>query len=579
MKNLRSFFMSTLNHPETQAPADDLAEQETNSFADILSDFEQSHGGEERSESIQGTIVSITADAILVDIGRKTEGALTLADWREANSGEENAEPVRGQVIPVNIGPRNAEGYYQLSTIKVARPRDWSGLEAAFAEKHTVVGKVVEQVKGGFRVDIGVRAFMPASRSGVRDADDMPKLVDQEIQCRITKLDPDKEDVVVDRRVIMEEEQGRKREEAFGKLTEGSVIKGRVRSVMDFGAFLDLGGVDGLLHVMDLSWSRVGKVSDVVKVGDELEVKLLKIDPATKKISLGLKQLQEEPWTIAARTFAQGQRVSGTVSRLTDFGAFVELMPGVDGLIHLSEMSWDKRVRKPGDVVKVGDRVDVHVLLVNTADRRISLGLKQALGDPWAEVPTKYPVGTVVEAAVTNLTNFGAFVDLGEGIEGMIHISDITNEKRLEHPKDMLAKGRTVKAAVLEVDRDKRRIRLGMKQLEPTTIDHYIAEHHPGDTISGRLVEVQPTFVKVELGEGVIARCQLKAPEKKDEVAAAPSSADVSTLSAMLSAKWKQGGATEASGNKDGLKTGQIHSFKIVSLDPAKRLIDLQLAH
>lgn len=572
IKSNPKFFMSTLN-PETQDPVDLNAEQEDNSFADILSDFEQSHGGEERSESIQGTIVSVTAETILVDIGRKTEGSLPLAAWREANS----EEPVRGQVIPVNIGPRNAEGYYELSTIKISRPRDWSGLEAAFAEKRTVVGTVAEQVKGGFRVDIGVRAFMPASRSGVRDADDMPKLVGQEIQCRITKLDTEKEDVVVDRRVIIEEEQGRKREEAFGRLAEGAVVNGRVRSVMDFGAFLDLGGVDGLLHVMDLSWSRVGKPSDVVKVGDEVEVKILKIDPNTKKVSLGLKQLQEEPWTVAARTFEQGQRISGTVSRLTDFGAFVELMPGVDGLIHLSEMSWDKRVRKPGDVVKVGDRVDVLVLQVNATDRRISLGLKQALGDPWADIPTKYPAGSVVEGAVTNLTNFGAFVDLGDGIEGMIHISDITNEKRLEHPKDMLAKGQTVKATVLEVDREKRRIRLGMKQLEPTHIDHYIAEHKTGETVSGRLVEVQGTAVKVELGEGVVARWVIKASEQKEEAKVA-AGADVSTLSAMLSAKWKQGGAGETSGGKDGLKAGQVRSFKIVDIDPAKKLINLELA-
>jgi len=517
--------------------------------------------------------VSVTADNILVDIGRKTEGSLSLATWRESNT----EEPLRGKTIPVNVGPRNSEGYYELSTIKVARPRDWSGLETAFADKRTVVGTVIEQVKGGFRVDVGVRAFMPASRSGVRDADDMPKLVGQEIQCRITKLDTDKEDVVVDRRVIIEEEQGRKREEAFGKLTEGAIVKGRIRSVMDFGAFLDLGGVDGLLHVMDLSWSRVAKVSDVVKVGEELEVKILKIDPTTKKVSLGLKQLQEEPWTVAANTFSQGQRVPGTVSRLTDFGAFVELMPGVDGLIHLSEMSWDKRVRKPADVVKVGDRVDVLVLQVNAADRRISLGLKQALGDPWADIPVKYPVGSIVEGAVTNLTNFGAFVDLGDGVEGMIHISDITNEKRLEHPKDMLAKGKTVKATVLEVDREKRRIRLGMKQLEPTSIDHYIAEHNAGDTVSGRLVDVQGASVKVELGDGVIARCQLKAPEKKEESKAAALNADVSTLSAMLSAKWKQGGASDAADGKDSLKAGQIRSFRIASLDPSKKLIELEL--
>ncbi len=249
-------------------------------------------------------------------------------------------------------------------------------LQRAFDEKQTIAGVVAEQVKGGFEIDIGVRAFMPASRSGVREVDEMPNLIGQEIQCRITKLDTEKEDVVVDRRIVLEQEQARRKEEAFSSLHEGAVVEGRVRNVMEFGAFVDIGGVDGLLHVVDMSWNRVSKPSHVIKPGDQLTVKILKVDPANKKISLGLKQLQDDPWTVAVRTFNQGDRVSGTVSRLTDFGAFVELLPGVDGLIHLSEMSWDKRVRKPSDVVKVGERVDVVVLQVNPAEKRIALGLK-----------------------------------------------------------------------------------------------------------------------------------------------------------------------------------------------------------
>ncbi len=565
--------MSTIN-PETQALAESDAEQETNSFAELLSNFEQQHSGAERSESITGTIVSVTAETILIDIGRKTEGSLSLAAWREARHDE---EPQRGGTIPVSVGPRDSEGYYQLSTMKVVRPKDWSGLEAAFAEKKTIVGTVAEQVKGGFRVDIGVRAFMPASRSGVRDAEEMPKLVGQEIQCRITKLDVSNEDVVVDHRVIIEEEQVRKRHEVFATLKEGAVVTGRVRSVMDFGAFLDLGGVDGLLHIMDMSWSRLGKASDAVKIGDELQVKILKIDPASHKVSLGLKQLQEEPWTVAARTFEQGQRVSGTVSRLTDFGAFVELLPGVDGLIHLSEMSWDKRVRKPGDVVKPGERVDVVVLQVNPTEKRISLGLKQTLGDPWESLPARFPVGSQVEGPITNLANFGAFVDLGDGIEGMIHISDITNEKRLDHPKDLLSKGQTVKAVVLELDKEKRRIRLGMKQLEPTSVDHYIAEHHAGETVSGRLVEVHGTKAKVELGEGVIAQCSITPTASKPATKAANAASDVSTLGAMLSARWKAGAGEDAAGN-GGPRAGQVCSFRIAHIDPSKRLIQLELA-
>lgn len=565
--------MSTVN-PETQAPGETAAEQENNTFAELLSSFEAQHSSSDKSESITGTIVSVTADTILVDIGRKTEGSLSLAAWREARQDE---EPQRGGTIPVSVGPRDSEGYYQLSTMKVVRPKDWSGLQAAFAEKRTIAGTVAEQVKGGFRVDIGVRAFMPASRSGVREADEMGKLVGQEIQCRITKLDVENEDVVVDHRVIVEEEQARKRQEAFATLAEGALVTGRVRSVMDFGAFLDLGGVDGLLHIMDMSWSRLGKASDAVKVGDELKVKILKIDPATHKVSLGLKQLLEEPWTVAARTFEQGQRVSGTVSRLTDFGAFVELLPGVDGLIHLSEMSWDKRVRKPGDVVKPGERVEVVVLQVNPTEKRISLGLKQTLGDPWEALPTRFPVGSQVEGPITNLANFGAFVDLGDGIEGMIHISDITNEKRLDHPKDLLAKGQNVKAVVLELDREKRRIRLGMKQLEPTGVDHYIAEHHAGETVSGRLVEVHGSKAKVELGEGVIAQCSIKQAEAQPEAKIAATSSDVSALSAMLSARWKQG-AGEGVAGKDVPRAGQIRSFRIANIDPSKRLIELELA-
>jgi small subunit ribosomal protein S1 len=279
---------------------------------------------------------------------------------------------------------------------------------------------------------------------------------------------------------------------------------------------------------------------------------------------------------LAARNFHVGDRVSGTVSRLTDFGAFIELLPGVDGLIHVSELSWDKRVRKPGDLLKIGERVEAVVLQVNPAEKRIGLGYKQALGDPWETVPQKYPVGSSVEGAITNLMQFGAFVDLGDGIEGMIHISDITNEKRLDHPKEKLSKGQTVKAVVIEIDRERRRIRLGMKQLEPTTVDHYISEHHAGETVSGRLVEVQGDRAKVELGEGVIASCQLKQPEEKGAAVEEKKSSDVSSLSAMLSARWKQGGSGAQA--KEMARAGQVRSFRISNLDPAKRLIELELA-
>ena len=558
---------------EPSIPAEESSSREEMNFGDILSSFEQQHPDGASGETVTGAIVSVSSDGIFVDVGRKIEGVLPLSKWIETQEGD----PKPGVNITVSVGPRNEEGYYDLSTVRVERPKDWTGLQTAFAEKHAIAGFVAEQVKGGFSVDIGVRAFMPASRSGIREMAEMPTLVGQDIQCRITKLDVEKEDVVVDRRVVLEEEQAKRRQQVFSDLQEGALVRGHVRSLMDFGAFIDLGGVDGLLHVVDMSFTRVAKAGDVVKVGDELEVKILKIDPQSKKISLGLKQLQEDPWTQAARTLHVGDRVSGTVSRLADFGAFVELLPGVDGLIHISELSWDKRVRKPGDLLKMGERVEAVILQLNATERRIALGYKQALGDPWDTVPQKFPVGSTVEGQVSNMTQFGAFIELGEGIEGMVHISDITNEKRLEHPKEKLAKGQTVRGIVLDVDREKRRIRIGMRQLEPTSIDHYISEHQPGQTVSGRLVEVRGDRAKVELGEGVLASCSLKPPEGEAPAPEKSGASDVGSLGAMLAARWKQGVDPNVK-TKPMARAGEVRAFRISHLDPAKRLIELELA-
>ncbi|MGI9070199.1 MAG: 30S ribosomal protein S1 [Bryobacteraceae bacterium] len=563
--------MSNVNL-DPSASTDNPAPQEESSFADMLSNFDRQHADGKRGDSVTGTVVSFGAEAILVDVGRKIEGSLPLSRWRETEQGE----PQTGATLTVTIGPRNEEGYYELSTLKIQRPKDWSGLQKAFAEKGNIAGIVIEQVKGGFRVDVGVRAFMPASRSGVRDPAEMEALVGQEIRCRITKLNVEEEDLVVDRRVILEEQEAQRREQVLGELREGAIIRGKVRNVMDFGAFIDLGGIDGLLHVADISYARVSKASDAVKVGDELEVKILKVDPAAKKISVGLKQLQEDPWTTAARTFHVGDRISGTVSRLTDFGAFIELLPGVDGLIHVSELSWDKRVRKPGDLLKIGERVETVILQTNAEERRISLGYKQILGDPWDAATQKFPLGSLVEGPITNVAGFGVFIDLGDGIEGMVHISDITNEKRLNHPKEKLAKGQMVKGVVLEVDRERRRIRLGMKQLEPTTLDGFISEHQTGETVSGRLVEVHGNKATVELGEGVMGTCELKATAAPAEIPDEVKATDVSSLTAMLAAKWKQGGS--AGPAKETARAGQVRSFRISYLDASKRLIQLELA-
>ena len=554
---------------------DQAPQPEDTSFGDILSQFEQEqHEPDAPGKPIEGTVVAVQEELVFVDIGRKTEGVVPVAKLRDEAG---NIGVQVGDKMLVNVTGRNAEGNYELSTIRVERPKDWSGLQAAFAEGRVVGGTVQEVIKGGLKVDIGARAFMPASRSGARDVAEMEKLVGQEIRCKITKLDVEKEDVVVDRRAVLEQEDRERREAAFGAINEGQVLDGTVKTLMDFGAFVDLGGVDGLLHVADMSWSRVNKPADVLKVGDAVQVKVLKVNPETHKISLGMKQLQPDPWTVAAEQFKVGDRVRGTVARIADFGAFVNLAPGVDGLVHVSEMSWSRKMRRPQDIVKVGDAVDVVVLGVNPGEKRISLGLKQALGDPWEEAQNKYPVGSIVEATVTNLANFGAFIDLGEGVEGMIHVGDITRERRIDHPKDVIKAGQTVRAQVLEFDKERRRIRLGMKQLEPTSLDIWISEHQVGETITARILDVKNDRAKVEVGEGVYGVCRLSAADQGGEGKQGGGSgkADLSQLTAMLTARWKSGPDFEA--EQKVVRSGQIRQFRITAMDTQAKRIELEL--
>jgi len=555
------------NDPQTQA------ELEGNeSFGEILSEFQKSHSRKtEGSRQLQGTVISVTPEAVFFDIGYKSEGILPLT----AVQGE-TLKP--GDKALVTVKGRDLDGYYELSLFKVDRPMDWSALEKAFAEKSSVLGTVTAVVKGGFSVDVGVRAFMPASRSGVREAADMEKFVGQEIRCRIIKLDVTDEDVVVDRRAVAEEEERSAKDKLYGKIKEGEIVSGNVRSLTDYGAFVDIGGVDALLHVSDISWGRVNKPSDVLSVGQQIEAKVLKLanEGDKKRISVGLKQLQPHPWDPVPQKYKIGDRVRGTVTRLMDFGAFVELEPGVEGLIHISEMSWTKsKVRKPSDVVKPGETVEVIILGINTAERRIALGLKQALGDPWVEVPQRIVVSSAVEGPVTSLTKFGAFVQLSEGVEGMIHVSDISAEKRIGQPADVLRVGQLVKAQILAVDPEKRQIRLGMKQLVPTGLDEYVAEHKEGDVVTGRLVEDSGERSKVELGEGIFATCKAEAAAQAKSESAKTSKADLSSLSSMLQARWKTGAGAPA--KSEPARAGQVRSFRITKLDRAAKKIELEL--
>jgi len=551
--------------PESPKVAEDVSE----SFQDALSRYEQSRERRpEHGKAHEGTVIAVSADSVYVDIGFKTEGIMPLSVFQN-----DRQPPKPGDKLSVTVKGRNEEGYYELTRGRAGRPTNWEELEKAFAEKATIVGTVTGTVKGGLTVDVGARAFLPASRSGVREASEMEKLVGQEIRCRITKLDPADEDVVVDRRVIAEEEAGAARERRYGEIREGEQVRGVVRSLTNYGAFVDIGGVDALLHVGDISWQRVNNPADVLSVGDEIEALVLKVDAEKQRISLGMKQLQPNPWDTAAQKYRLGERARGTVTRLMDFGAFVELEPGIEGLIHISEMSWAKRVRKPSDVLKPGETVETVILGVNAAERRISLGLKQALGDPWAEAAQRLAAGSVVEGPVTSLTKFGAFVQIAEG---MIHISEISAEKRINHPQDVLRAGQIIKAQVLAVDPEKRQIKLSIKQMVPTSIEEYLAEHKAGDVVTGRMVEVYTGQARVELGEGIQATCRVEAPSAAQPEAQA-AKVDLASLSSMLQARWK-GEAAAPAGKQEPARAGQIRQFRIARLDTDSRKIELELA-
>jgi len=555
------------NSLENQTPT-----EPTESFGDILSQFQKSHSRKtEGSRQIDATVIAVTDEAVFFDIGFKSEGILPLS----ALQGE-TLKP--GDKASVTVKGRDLDGYYELSRFKVERPMDWSGLEKAFAEKSPVLGTVTAVIKGGFSVDVGVRAFMPASRSGVREASEMEKLVGQEIRCRITKLDVTDEDVVVDRRIVAEEEERSAREQKFGQIKEGDVLSGTVRSLTDYGAFVDLGGVDALLHVGDISWSRVNKPADVLSIGQSVDVKVLKLgtEGDKRRMSVGLKQLQPHPWDAVGQKFKVGDRVRGTVTRLVDFGAFVELEPGVEGLIHISEMSWSKgKIRKASDVVKQGETVEAVILGMSEGERRISLGLKQALGDPWIDVPQRFPIGSEVEGPVTSLTKFGAFVQMSEGVEGMIHVSEISPEKRINQPADVLRVGQIVKALVIGVDPERRQIKLSMKQLVPTGLDEYVVEHEVGDVVTGRLIDESGDQARVELGEGIHATCKMSAAAQPKSEGPKETKADLSSLSSMLQARWKSGSVSPKS---EPARTGQVRSFRITKLDPAAKKIVVELA-
>ncbi len=576
-----------------------IEETETEDFAQLLREDSASRanavdhtGG---SKQIDATVVAISEDSVYLDIGYKTESILPLTVFAKDEKSVEVGDKFR-----VTVKGRDTDGYYELTRQRgPAAPKDYSSLEEAFEAKGTVLGTVTGVVKGGLTVDIGMRAFLPSSRSGTRDAAELEKLVGQEVRVRITTLDLEggesgRPDAVVDRRCVLEEEAKASADARFSELAEGQVVSGTVRSLTSFGAFVDLNGADALLHISDIAWHRVENPADILSVGDQIDVVILKIDnadAAKRRIAVGLKQLQPHPWDAVPGTYTLGQKVKGSVTRETDFGAFVELAPGIEGLIHISEMAWGKKVRKPSDVVKVGDQVEAVILSIDPAAKRIGLGLKQALGDPFAETVKTIHPGAVVEGKISQITKFGAFMTLTEGVKGLIHISEIVADKRLNHPSEALRVGQTVKALVLDIDREKRQLRLSMKQAIPTGLDDFLLEHTVGDTVSGRIIDIDPlsNIARVELGEGILATCSVPALDPTDAPSTPPTSAgpvDLSQLGSLLSARWKTADAqskpvlkpAKAAAQTSAIAPGQLRTFKLTALEPASKKIALELA-
>ncbi len=481
----------------SQAPQDedDLDQEE------LALLYEQSFRTIQEGEVARGTIVAVENDYVVVDIGYKSEGQIDINEFKDVD-GVIRAEV--GQEIDVLLErAEDDEGTIILSKEKAAKIKVWDEISRVYNEDGVITGVIVGRVKGGMSVDIGVPAFLPGSQVDLRPVRNLDALIGQTFDFKILKFNKKRSNIVLSRRVLLEKEREVKKRDTLKFLEDGRVMKGQVKNLTDYGVFVDLGGIDGLLHITDMSWGRVGHPSELFKIGDEIEVKVLHFDRDRERVSLGLKQLKDDPWSAAAERFPVGTRVSGKVVSLADYGAFVEVEEGVEGLIHVSEMSWTRKVRHPSKIVNVGDTVEAVVLSINPEAKRISLGMKQVEPNPWDLIAEKYPVGTVIEGRIKNITDFGLFIGIDEGIDGLVHISDISWTKRLKHPGELFKKGDEVKAVVLNIDRENERFSLGIKQLENDPWDEIPNRFRVGTKVGGIITNVTDFGLFVELEEGV----------------------------------------------------------------------------
>ncbi len=516
-------------------------------FATALETFEQEQAQTEAAlneeQIVTGTVLKVTAQYVVVDIGYKSEGVVQVAEFTDS---EGNVTVKRGDEIAVMREPGHTEeGYIHLSHDKAQRLHAWDEIEKAYTDKASVKARVIDRIKGGLTVDIlGARAFLPGSQVDLRPVRNLDGLKGHEIEVRIIKLNKKRGNIVASRKQLLEEEQSEKRTKTLDQLHEDGILTGTVKNLTDYGAFVDLGGIDGLLHITDMSWGRLTHPRDLVQVGDQIQVKVLKFDREKQRVSLGFKQLTPDPWLDAAERYPIGAHVHGRVISVTDYGAFVELEQGIEGLVHVSEMTWSKRMKHPSKLVNVNDQVEAVVLNVNPQERRISLGLKQLESNPWESLHEKFPVGAVVEGKVRNLTDFGAFIEIEDGIDGLVHVSNLSWTKRVKHPSEVLKKGDKVKAIVLAIEPDQRRLSLGVKQLQPDIWDTFFEQHHVGDVIHGKVLRLASFGAFVEIADGIEGLCH-------------------------------NSEAADPHGQPIKLESGQEFEFKVIKMNPAEKKVGL----
>lgn len=513
-------------------------------FGAMLDQFEQEQAAFHEGEVVRGTVVGITERGVVIDFGYKSEGIVNVDEFTE--NGVVTVK--RGDEVDVLVkSMESGEGFPVLSRADAVRMRAWDDLEKAYSEGTPIKGTVQERIKGGLRVDVnGIAAFLPGSQVDVRPLRNLDSLRNQEIEAKVIKLNRKRSNVVLSRKAILEQENLSKKDETLGQIEEDVIMEGQIKNLTDYGAFVDLGGLDGLLHVTDMSWGRLQNPAELFKVGDNIQVKILKFDRERERVSLGFKQLLPDPWATIEERYPIGTRVQGKVSSVTDYGAFVEIEPGIEGLVHVTEMSWSKRVKHPSKLVNIGDTVEVEVLSIDVKARRISLGMKQIQANPWETLKERYEVGARVTGRVRNLTDFGAFIEVEDGVDGLVHVSDISWTRRIKHPAEVLKKGQEIEAVITNIDTENRRLSLSIKDMEPNAWEEFMRVHKPGDIVRGKIARFANFGAFVELENQIEGLCHIS--ELSEERVEKP---------------------------EDVVQIGQEVEFRILRIDPESKKVGL----